>query len=473
MKFGIILEAPYYIGKNGQNMNNRTCRWVVMKNSFDAIIVGSGIAGLTAGLELSLKDKKVLILEAEHVIGGRTSSWVDEGIEIESGFHRFIGYYSVLPKILKKAGIKNLKDILMWEEKIHVRIKEDPQPIVLGLAPIFGFVKMLKSIVGNTKYLSVKDKASLIPFFLKGFTEYLLHPKKLDQMSIKEFAYKYGVTDKAFHYLVVPLSSGIYFLPPDRYSAYVFFGLFAPAIPRFYKMRVGAFLGGMTEVMCRPIAEKILSHGGTIKTNSKVASIIYKDNCVSGVILENGDEYKAKHTILATTLFSAQQLLAPHFKEHDWFKPMLSLTLMPAVSFQMELEEPAFPMDITTFGPFTCWASFAEQSRTTFQDSKGRLSLILSPPEKFLKMSAHDTLKVVLEEGKKIGIDLTAKIKEYRQVDHYYDFHTLEPGHQFMRPSQQTPIRGLVLAGDYTTQPFFATMEGAAVSGVKAAKLIN
>ncbi|MEK1830445.1 FAD-dependent oxidoreductase [Priestia megaterium] len=30
-----------------------------------------------------------------------------------------------------------------------------------------------------------------------------------------------------------------------------------------------------------------------------------------------------------------------------------------------------------------------------------------------------------------------------------------------MRPSQETPIKGLILAGDYTEQPYFATMEGA------------
>ncbi|WP_219993416.1 FAD-dependent oxidoreductase [Cytobacillus oceanisediminis] len=31
---------------------------------------------------------------------------------------------------------------------------------------------------------------------------------------------------------------------------------------------------------------------------------------------------------------------------------------------------------------------------------------------------------------------------------------------------------GLILAGDYTKQPYFATMEGAAVSGVKASELV-
>ncbi|WP_049661949.1 hypothetical protein [Bacillus sp. FJAT-27231] len=74
--------------------------------------------------------------------------------------------------------------------------------------------------------------------------------RKLDQHSIKEYAAKYNVTNRAFHRLIVPLSSRVFFLPPERYSAYVFFSLLAPAIPKFYKMRVSTYLGGMTEVMC-------------------------------------------------------------------------------------------------------------------------------------------------------------------------------------------------------------------------------
>lgn len=37
---------------------------------FDVIVVGSGLAGLTAALELSEKGKSVIVLEMNHVIGG-------------------------------------------------------------------------------------------------------------------------------------------------------------------------------------------------------------------------------------------------------------------------------------------------------------------------------------------------------------------------------------------------------------------
>jgi 15-cis-phytoene desaturase len=438
---------------------------------YDVIIVGGGLAGLSCGLELTLKGKKVLLLEAEGVVGGRTSSYSLNGMDVESGFHRYLGYYTHLPNLLSKAEVE-LSDIFMWEEKIHVKVNEQ-KPLVLGIAPLLGMVKTVKGVIGNQSYLSLKDKLSLLFFFMNGFKDYLTSPDKLDRFNIKEYATKHGLTDRAFHRIIIPLSSGIFFLPPDKYSAYVFFGLLAPAIPKFYKMRIGAYLGGMTDVMCQPIADHIVKHGGIVKTNSKVQTLVFEDHKVKGVILDHGEKYEADYTVVATTLYSAKQLLKPHFENEDWFQPMLQLPLMPAVSFQIEMTEPALPMDITTFGPYTCLTSFAEQSRTTFQKSKGRLSIILSPPEKFLHLEPEETLEIVLQDAKKIGMDLKNKIIDYRQVNHVYDFHSLKPGFQKLRPTEQTPIKGLILAGDYTKQPYFATMEGATLSGKKAAELVK
>lgn len=40
-----------------------------------------------------------------------------------------------------------------------------------------------------------------------------------------------------------------------------------------------------------------------------------------------------------------------------------------------------------------------------------------------------------------------------------YDYYSLEPGNQKLRPIQETPIDRLIFAGDYTKQPYFAAMD--------------
>src|SRR4029450_8979049 len=55
-------------------------------------------------------------------------------------------------------------------------------------------------------------------------------------------------------------------------------------------------------------------------------------------------------------------------------------------TIQIELARPWMPRGRTTFGPGTVLASFAEESRTAFRQSRGRLSIILTPPEPFLPL---------------------------------------------------------------------------------------
>lgn len=444
--------------------------WYRMEH-YDVIIVGSGLAGLTAALELSTNGKKVLILEKEKVIGGRTSSWDEDGMVVESGFHRHIGYYKALPQVLKKVGV-NVDAIVQWEENIDVRIKGKKDAITFGVSPIFGPLDMIKGILGNNDILSWKDKLSLLRFFTSGFLEYLKKPDALDRFNIRDYATKHNVSENALHYAVIPLSAGIFFLPPERYSAKVFFGLFFPVIPRFYRMRVGAYLGGMTELLARPIAQFVEFQNGVIKTGTKVLSLIFENEAVKGVILEDGSKIYAKDIILATHLGGTKEILNEHFINHPSLENLFKLPTMPAVTIQMEFTKPVLPYDRTTFGPLTSLASFAEQSRSTFTHVQGRLSIILTPPEAFLNMESKDILKHVQKEARELGLDLETNLIDYRIVSRSDDFYSLEPNLDHLRPNQKTEIKGLTLAGDYTRQPYYATMEGAVVSGLKAANLI-
>lgn len=438
---------------------------------YDVIIVGSGLAGLTSAVELCDQGAKVLVLEKEKVIGGRTSSWDEDGMLVESGFHRHIGYYKALPYILKKVGV-NVDSIVQWEENVDVRIKEKKDVATFGVSPIFGPIDLLKGILGNNDILSLKDKFSLMGFFINGFIDYLRNPDSLDRWNVRDYAKKHQVNEDALHYAVIPLSAGIFFLPPERYSAKVFFGLFFPAIPRFYRMRIGAYLGGMTELLAQPIANYIEGKKGTIQTNAKVQNLIVDEGNVQGVELEDGSRFHAKHVILATDLGGAKKILKENFLNHPSLKSLFQLPTMPAVTIQMEFLKPVLPYDRTTFGPLTSLASFAEQSRSTFTHVPGRLSIILTPPEKFLAMEKEDILKQVQKEARELGLDLETNLTKYRIVSRPEDFYSLEPNHDRLRPNQKTDIDGLILAGDYTKQPYYATMEGAVVSGLKAASLI-
>src|SRR5205823_5021255 len=141
--------------------------------------------------------------------------------------------------------------------------------------------------------------------------------------------------------------------------------------------------------------------------------------------------------------------------------------------FQIDLDGPALPADRTTFGPLTNLTAFAEQSRTTFSSSAGRLSIILSPPQQFIDMPAEQVLAHLLPQLDKLAIDLSGHIKQVRKIVLPMDFYSLGTGCDQLRPLQKTPVQGLTLAGDYTRQRYLGTMEGAVYSGKLTAKLVR
>jgi 15-cis-phytoene desaturase len=436
----------------------------------ETIVVGAGLAGLTTAFELADAGREVLLLEAGDVVGGRTASWVDRSMPVESGLHRMLGFYTQLPRLLRRAGVE-WHDIVCWEDELEIRTPEGVRA-VLGASPLHKPVKTLLGPLAHWDLLSPVDLASLVPFFTVGFTRYLTAPHRLDRWTLAAFAKRWGVTDKAVRHLLTPLSAGIFFIPPERYSAANFFGLFAPALPAAHRVRLGAFLGGMTEVMCQPIADAVTARGGEVRTGVEVTGLRMTDGAMTGVLTGTGATIGARHVVLATDLGGAQRLLRPALGDHAWFDRMLAAPTTPSVTVQFELDRPCTDVDRTTFGPGTVLASFSEQSRTTFHPP-GRLSVILESPERFLDLSEDEIAKTVIADAARLGLELDGHVLRHRVVSFRHDFLSLEPGHLADRPPQETPVPGLVLAGDYTRQRLLSSMEGAVISGRRAAAVVR
>lgn len=434
------------------------------------VIIGSGLAGMAAAVRLVDASYDVCILERKNHIGGRTASWNEDGMDVESGLHRYLGFYNKLPQLMQHVGV-NVDDILCWEDEVEIRHPAyDPQ--VLGLAPLHKPVETFRSLFGHSEFFSFSEKTTVTRMFAAGAALYVTNPTKLDHISLKEYAYDHGVRKDTLEKLLIPLSEGIFFVPIDHYSAYAFFGLFLSHATRFIKTRVGAFNGGMTDVMINPIADYIEQRGGTIEVNTAVKQVTYSGNSVVGVELYNGRKIKSDAVILTAAFGAAKKIVQNSFYDHPHFRPMMSLLSMPAVTMQFELSEPVLPVDRTTFGPTTALASFSEQSRTTFTTKEGRFSVIMSMPERYIHMPAQDLCEIVIKDATKLGMDLKNLILDYRKIVEADDFYMLSPGAEALRPTQQTPINGFALAGDYTKQPYMATMEGAVHSGNLAARHI-
>jgi 15-cis-phytoene desaturase len=197
------------------------------------IVIGSGLAGLSAGLELSSRGFDVLLLEASPYIGGRTASWNQNGMEVESGLHRVLGFYTAFPELVKKAGLK-MKEVVIWEDEIEVKVAGGSS-FVYGASPLFRPIETLTSPFRN-QLISWSEAWKMFKFFVSGIAAYAKDPEKLDEFSVLDYAQRFHLAEETIRRMIVPLTSGLFFLPPERYSAYVFFGPFAHALKRFYRV---------------------------------------------------------------------------------------------------------------------------------------------------------------------------------------------------------------------------------------------
>jgi len=433
-----------------------------MKEEYDVIVIGAGLAGLTVSYKLAKDNYKVLLIEKEKFLGGRTSSWNDQGFEVESGFHRHIGYYRQLPKLLKEVGI-NLNDIIMWEKETEIIITKNKK-IVLGISPFHNPVTFIKDILGNNEILTFKDKISLLKLFIIGFFDYTFKRKKLDSYSILNYCHKLNIRENVIEYIVTPLSTGIFFLPKEKYSSLLFFGLFYQSLFHPISLRIGAYKGGMSEILAKPIIDKFISYGGKIKTNTKVSSLIEKDNRIIGV--KTNKEIYSKHVVLATDINNAKKIISTIKNKEK--NQILKIPTTSAMTIHLELTKPSMPQDRTTFAPYSITTSFTEESRSTFKKSKGRLSIIIANPDEYINLPDKEIYLKTIKDLKLLGIDLKSNVIDYRVIRHKNKFYNFSYNNDHYRPNSDIGIKGLFLAGDYIKQKMYSTMEGAVISGLKA-----
>lgn len=434
------------------------------------VVVGAGLAGLSAAVRLIDAGHDVTVVEREAHLGGRTANWMDDGMPVETGLHRYLGFYVELPRLLRHVG-QPLNNVVTWTDEVEMRLPDGGPSALYATSLIHRPLSSIARGLGNNHYVGLRQKAALARMIAAGAVAYVSRPQELDRVSVADFARRHRVSETTIKRILYPLTEGLFFVPPEEYSAHNFMGILVPYWNSVIKTRVGSFAGGMTDVMCAPLARYVEQHGGTIRTSASVESLLGGVDGVTGVQTADG-RIDADAVVVAASLGPAQRLVGAAVGGHPWFNDFMALRATPAVCYQAELTEPALPADRATFGPGTELASFAEQSRTTFRELDGRISVILAHPDAHVGSTAEELTPLVVEEAARLGVNLAGKIRRARRVVVADDFYSLRVGNEHLRPSQETPVPGLALAGDYTRQRYLATMEGAVVSGKRAAQAV-
>jgi uncharacterized protein with NAD-binding domain and iron-sulfur cluster len=197
---------------------------------------------------------------------------------------------------------------------------------------------------------------------------------------------------------------------------------------------------------------------------------------VAGVRLESGETMRADAFVIAAPLHSARRMIPPMLRHIDYFDSLWKLKSVPVINVQVWFDRYVSHTDnlfFTADAPFSVFADLAITSPLYDHTGGSLVSMAVAPAQPLWHLSDHQIAEHCVSalhnlwphtRHARIVHKVVVKIPNsiYREV----------PGSDALRPTQQTPIPNLALAGDYTRQDYMASMEGAVRSGHRAAQAL-
>lgn len=253
--------------------------------TYDYIIIGSGIAGLHTAYRLQQQEKKILILEKESYIGGRMSTKLVNDHFVDYGAKFISGFYNNMLSLTKELSVIPIPMTLT-----NLGIRRDGIIYTLDASKRFAFLYY--------KGLSFGAKFRLgLAFFIR-----LLRYRNLDFYKLQDTLYLDNKSvyedlrplagEEGFDYLIEPVSANIFFYGTKDFSRAPFFSIFS----KLFKFKTASFPKGIGQ-LCQQLANNV-----PLELNAEVKSI---NRTATGVlikaILRDDKEviYESKNAILA------------------------------------------------------------------------------------------------------------------------------------------------------------------------------
>ncbi|MBI3189145.1 MAG: oleate hydratase [Ignavibacteriales bacterium] len=458
-----------------------------LKSHIEVIIIGGGLSGLAAAVELASHGAQVTLFEQSPKLGGRCYSFIDEktGDVVDNGQHVLVGAYHNTLRYLEMIGTRSL-------------LKEQNKLSLPFFHPQKGFHTFSVSSLPKPFHLTTGMlKFSLLSFWERkrllnvGLDLQQWNQKKeelLAHLTIDEWLTSLNQSEEAKKCFWNPISISVMNELPERASAL----LFARSLRSTFlgKKSVSAMLiptVGQTELYATPAEEFLKQHKAKIHLNSPVEKIICKDGKAIG--LEVGGKFiKAGHIICAVPYFALPGLLPDDVKRIEPFTHIDKIKSSPIVSIHLWFEKEFIEEDFVGLVRMKLQWIFNRRkiigsSANSWSPPAGGLQLIsavISGAHEEVKLSKDELVSLALNDINKIFTETGNRKQktENRKLLHSIvikekraTFSPTNENERF-RPNTISQIDNLFLAGDWTNTGLPATIEGAVMSGFEAGRTV-
>src|SRR6516225_9897907 len=403
-------------------------------------VVGAGLAGLAAAVELAAAGRRVQVYEASHHAGGRCRSYLDAelGCRIDNGNHLLLaGNHHALGYLQRIGALDTL---------------EGP------LDAVFPFID------GETgRRWNLRPNRGAVPWWIASAKRRVPRTRAADYLTILALrradlsatvVETLNQRGRVFRFLWGPLAVAALNTSADRASARLYWRTLEetlgrggaacrPLVPR----------DGLSETFVDPALAYLRAQGAEICFSARLRALHFASDYVTEFVFDSGPVGLGRDdsVILAVPAAMAARMV-PALTVPDAHSPILNAHFRCAVPASS-------PYFVGMIGGSAEWI---------FRKREG-LSVTVSAAERFVDQSAEE-LRHMLWRDAALAYRLPPyPVPPARIVKERRATFLASPAQLLRRPAPTTQWKNLLLAGDYVDTGLPAAIEGAIASGFTAA----
>lgn len=440
----------------------------------DVVVVGAGFAGLSAAVRLVEHGARVLVVEERRRLGGRATAFPDAitGDLVDNGQHALFGCYDETFAFLRAIGAE--ADVALDERleleivdqrgtRSRLRTADVPAPFHL----VAGLVRW--SVLGVADRLAALRLGAVLRRLGRTMRAGHAPDARLDLLTVNEWLIEQGQTVRLRELLWEPLAIAALNQSPAVAAAATFVHVLARM---FSGTRRDAAIGlprsALDSFYAEPARRFLETRGSALRAGSP-ARLAVEGTRAIGVRVR--DETVPAGAVVSTVpWFSVDAFVAGLPALEPLAHNARLMVPSPIVTVNLWLDRDI--TDVPFVGlPGRTFQWVFDKSRIV-DDRGGHLSLISSGADDVVALGNEALIERALREladalppAKGVQVRRASVVREKRAT------FSLAPG-QPPRPGPVTAIEGLILAGDWTDTGLPATIEGAVLSGHRAADLV-
>jgi squalene-associated FAD-dependent desaturase len=429
-----------------------------LDKELNVAVIGGGYSGMTAAVALAKFGTRVTVFESAQQLGGRARGVMHNDTQLDNGQHLLLGCYHQTLRMIEQVGGNIERDFLRLPLQLDLHgefsLKAPRLP-----APLHLLVAML-----TAQGLTFGERVIAARFML---TLRRINFRLANDMTATELLVQHRQDANLTQKLWEPLCIAALNTPIQKASAQVLLNVLRDALN---KTRSDSDMLlpriDFTALFPQRAANYAEQHGGKVYIACGVEALHPLEEGIE-ITSTRGTE-RFSHAICAVPPAIAAKLLRPIAVLESTVAQIETLQHQPIYTVYLQ-----YPSHVSLPHPMLGLHQHISQwlfDKGHISGQHGLLAAVISAEGIHQELSQDELAQKVIAELRD-EFAIAEQPAWYKVIAEKRATFCCSPNLQ--RPSQQTPLPSLLIAGDYTAGDYPATLEGAVMSGLKCAGMID